>query len=83
MALKFVIDKLDEVDPVMRSESRVLGDDDHAFEQRRPLLAVRPPGRPAVASQTHHRGTPRLVIAPPYRWRPHAEQPHEKKHTRD
>src|SRR5439155_1579633 len=71
------IAQLHEINPVMRFEPRVLGDDDHALEQMRGRTKARPPVRPpahrAIVAQPHHRRAARFVIAPPDRWRPDHE----------
>ena len=76
--------QLDEVDPVVRFESRIFGDDDHALEERGRMgrWVDGPPicqsAHRAIVAQSHHRGAPRLVITPPHRRRPHREQPHDE-----
>jgi hypothetical protein len=80
--------QLDEVDPVMRFESRVFRDDDHPFEKggRRVSFTDRPPVCPAtrraVVTQPHHCRAARLVITPPHRRRPHTEQPYRNERRR-
>ncbi len=84
------VDDLRRIDPVMRTKTGILTDDDHALEgggdvlqggrlERRNVGTFQPSSVPTFGL-AHQRRRARPVIAPPHRRRPDGKQPHQRGH---